>query len=63
MAKSKMRSFLQRLKNLIVGKHRRTIHYADEAGVNELQKLWWLNETNYTIIKRLTIKPQFEIYL
>ena len=64
MAKSKMMSILKRLKNLIIGKHnrRKTIENAD-APVNERQKLWWINEVNYTTIKRLTMGQRFEIYL
>ena len=64
MAKNKMISILKRLKNLIIGKYnrRKTIEVAD-APVNELQKLWWLNEVNYTTIKRLTMGQRFEIYL
>ena len=64
MAKNKMISILKRLKNLIIGKHnrRKTIAVAD-APVPELQKLWWLNEVNYTTIKRLTMGPRLEIYL
>ena len=64
MAKSKMMSILKRLKNLIIGKHnrRKTIAVAD-APVNERQKLWWLNEENYTTIKRLTMGQRLEIYL
>ena len=63
MAKNKMMSILKRLKNIIIGKRRWTIHYADNPEVTELQKLWWLNEINYTTIKRLTIGQGFEIYL
>ena len=62
MAKSRMRSFLQRLKNIIIGKHRKTIHDADDANVQERQKLWWLNDINYETIKRLTTGQQLEIY-
>ena len=63
MAKNKMMSILKRLKNIIIGKHRKSIHNADDPYVNELQKLWWLNEANYTTIKRLTMGQRFEIYL
>ena len=63
MAKHKMMSILRRLKNIIIGKHRKSIHPADDPTVNELQKLWWLNEINYSTIKRLTIGQGFEIYL
>ena len=64
MAKNKMMSILKRLKNIILGKHnfRKTI-LMDERDVNKLQKLWWLNEVNYTTIKRLTMGQRFEIYL
>ena len=57
MAKHKMMSILRRLKNIIIGKHnrRKTIAFNEQ--------LWWLNESNYTTIKRLTMGQRVEIYL
>ena len=57
MAKHKMMSILKRLKNIIIGKHnrRKTIAFNEQ--------LWWLNESNYTTIKLLTMGPRVEIYL
>ena len=58
-----MMSILKRLKNIIIGKHRKSIHAADDADVDERQKLWWLNDINYTTIKRITMRKRLEIYL